>query len=198
MSYQRGMAAICLEMPDIVPRTEYSAEFHWPLVNAVTGSNVNEHSDPQARKAATNAFINAWEYGFNWNILTTLGVFGEKQTLMGRAEFAAGGVDFSNKVSSLFEDPKDVYDYDLFEAYGAHDIKTLTAEYDAHYDAECSRGLDTISMTGIYVTCMSGLIGIIGKKCPGFFLAVGNHIPANTPVDNALYYDDIYRKMAKR
>jgi len=38
----------------------------------------------------------------------------------------------------------------------------------------------------------------IGKKYPGFFLAVGNHIPANTPVDNALYYDEAYRKMAAR
>ena len=26
----------------------------------------------------------------------------------------------------------------------------------------------------------------IGKNCPGFFLAVGNHIPANTPVASAL------------
>jgi len=38
----------------------------------------------------------------------------------------------------------------------------------------------------------------IGKKYPGFFLAVGNHIPANTPVDNALFYDDAYRRMARR
>jgi uroporphyrinogen-III decarboxylase len=28
----------------------------------------------------------------------------------------------------------------------------------------------------------------IGKHCPGFFMNVGNHIPANTPVENALYY----------
>lgn len=27
----------------------------------------------------------------------------------------------------------------------------------------------------------------IGKKYPGFIMAVGNHIPANTPVENALY-----------
>lgn len=35
----------------------------------------------------------------------------------------------------------------------------------------------------------------IGKKCPCFFMAVGNHIPANTPVENALYYNDIYEKL---
>lgn len=38
----------------------------------------------------------------------------------------------------------------------------------------------------------------IGKKCPGFFMAVGNHIPANTPVDNALWYNEFYEQMAVR
>jgi hypothetical protein len=38
----------------------------------------------------------------------------------------------------------------------------------------------------------------IGKKCPGFILAVGNHIPSNTPVDNALHYNDAYLKLSKR
>jgi hypothetical protein len=38
----------------------------------------------------------------------------------------------------------------------------------------------------------------IGKPCPGFFLAVGNHIPANTPVDNVLYYMDCYQEMCRR
>ena len=30
----------------------------------------------------------------------------------------------------------------------------------------------------------------IAKDCPGFMFAVGNHIPSNVPVDNALYYFD--------
>ncbi|GHU15901.1 hypothetical protein FACS1894163_04200 [Spirochaetia bacterium] len=38
----------------------------------------------------------------------------------------------------------------------------------------------------------------IGKKYPGFFMAVGNHIPPNTPVDNVLYYYDAYVEMGKR
>jgi uroporphyrinogen-III decarboxylase len=38
----------------------------------------------------------------------------------------------------------------------------------------------------------------IGKKCPGFFMAVGNHIPSNTPVDHCLWYNDAYEKMARR
>lgn len=38
----------------------------------------------------------------------------------------------------------------------------------------------------------------IGKNCPGFFMAVGNHIPANTPVDNVLYYQQVYEEFSKR
>jgi hypothetical protein len=34
----------------------------------------------------------------------------------------------------------------------------------------------------------------IAKDCPGFFFAVGNHIPSNVPVDNALYYFDYLYK----
>jgi hypothetical protein len=38
----------------------------------------------------------------------------------------------------------------------------------------------------------------LGKDCPGYFLAVGNHIPSNTPVANCLYYDEVYRELSKR
>jgi uroporphyrinogen-III decarboxylase len=38
----------------------------------------------------------------------------------------------------------------------------------------------------------------IGKHCPGFFLAVGNHIPANTPVDACLYYNEVYQELGRR
>lgn len=38
----------------------------------------------------------------------------------------------------------------------------------------------------------------IGKKYPGFFMAVGNHIPSNTPVENAIYYNECYEKLSRR
>jgi hypothetical protein len=38
----------------------------------------------------------------------------------------------------------------------------------------------------------------LGKRCPGFFLAVGNHIPSNTPVENVLYYMRVYAELSKR
>ncbi len=30
----------------------------------------------------------------------------------------------------------------------------------------------------------------LAKSCPGFVFAVGNHIPSNVPVENALFYFD--------
>lgn len=36
------------------------------------------------------------------------------------------------------------------------------------------------------------------KHCPGFFMAVGNHIPPNIPIDNALYYFDLVNKYGRR
>ncbi len=38
----------------------------------------------------------------------------------------------------------------------------------------------------------------IGKGCPGFFMAVGNHIPPNTPADNVMYYLDVYEELSRR
>ncbi len=38
----------------------------------------------------------------------------------------------------------------------------------------------------------------IGKNCPGFFMAVGNHIPANTPADNVMYYKAVYEELSRR
>ncbi len=38
----------------------------------------------------------------------------------------------------------------------------------------------------------------IGKRYPGFFMAVGNHIPANTPIDNVLWYQESYEKLSRR
>ena len=36
------------------------------------------------------------------------------------------------------------------------------------------------------------------KDCPGYFLSVTNMIPFNTPVENALYYNQVYRELSPR
>lgn len=44
MSYEDGWAALNLEMPSRVPRTEYSAGGHWDLIREVTGQQVSARS----------------------------------------------------------------------------------------------------------------------------------------------------------
>jgi hypothetical protein len=38
----------------------------------------------------------------------------------------------------------------------------------------------------------------LGKRCPGFFMSVSNMIPANTPVESALYYNEVYEELSRR
>ena len=38
----------------------------------------------------------------------------------------------------------------------------------------------------------------IAKICPGFIMAVGNHLPANIPLDNVLYYFDLVNRYGRR
>jgi hypothetical protein len=37
-----------------------------------------------------------------------------------------------------------------------------------------------------------------GKPCPGYFMCTSGHIPPNVPVENALYYNEIYNKLRQR
>lgn len=352
MSFIDGMSAINLEMPSRVPRTEYSAEFHWALVKAVTGIGIKKSSSPEETARASSAFRKAWNYDFIWNILIHSQVFGDKRTYMGHAEYATEGSDYNNQTFSLFDDPEDALAFDAWEAYGPRDRKALVDDFNNHYRLSCRNDPDTVNMTGIYVTCVSGLIEMfgwdillsaagldphkfgqvtdryaswiqqyfdalaesespvvmihddivwtsgaflhpdwyrkyvfpnykkmfkplidsgkkilytsdgtytefiddivdcgvhglvmepttdmkyiaekygkthifvgnadtrillsgtrediynevkrcmdIGKNCPGFFMAVGNHIPSNTPVENALYYNEVYEKLSRR
>ncbi len=162
MSYQNGWAALNLEMTDRVPRTEYSAHNHWPLVQAVTGMAVNPDSGAELQSRASDAFIRAWDYGMMWSILTHNQIFGDKCTKMGHAVYAAGGVDFNGASRQLFADPEDVFRFDPFAEFGTPDQQALIAGYNAHYRQNCARQPDCVNMTGIYVTCVSGLIELLG------------------------------------
>jgi uroporphyrinogen-III decarboxylase len=38
----------------------------------------------------------------------------------------------------------------------------------------------------------------LGRDCPGYFFAVGNHIPPNVPLENAMACMEAYWEMRKR
>lgn len=162
MSYQDGISAINLEMPPRVPRTEYSAEMHWPLIEAVTGISVGNDSPAETRNRASFEFKKRWNYDFVWSILTSATIFGDMCTKMGHAEYAVNGADYNNVISCPFREPEDVLAFDPWQAYGPRDKRELTRQYEEHYRANCAATPDAVNMTGIYVTCISGLIDIFG------------------------------------
>lgn len=352
MSYENGMSALNLEMPDEVPRTEYSVENHWDAISAVTGMEVKSDSEYETKLAAMRAFFKEWDYGLLWSVLVSNQYMNGKKTSMGHAKYASEGEDFNTHVFCPFEEPEDVIDFDPLQEYGEFSVPKMIDDFNTHYRNNIKLYSDCVNMTGIYITCMSGLIEIfgwdmlllaagfdpkafgemtnrycewikpcfealaqseapvvmihddivwtegaflapawyrefvfpnykklfeplidskkkiiftsdgnytefiddiascgvngfvlepltdmqyiadkygkthsfignadtriilqgskediynevkrcmdIGKKCPGFIMAVGNHIPANTPVDNVLYYDEAYKKLRKR
>lgn len=138
MSYQDGWAAINLEMPARVPRTEYSAEGHWELISAVTGMDVSVGSSSEMKAKASHAFKQAWNYDFLWNILTYNQVFGDKYTKMGHAEYASGGTDYDNEIRQLYDDPEKALGFDPWELYGERDQSILIKEFNQHYENSCN------------------------------------------------------------
>ena len=162
MSYDDGWAALHLEAPPRIPRTEYSAQQHWDLIKAVTGIDVAYDSPPKIKTQASRAFIRAWNYGLIWSTAISRQIFGDLRTDMGHAVYAAGGVDRRDTVHCPFHSPDEVIEFDPWKAYGPCDKKEIIRHFEERYKANCENNPDAVNMTGIYVTCVSGLIEIFG------------------------------------
>ena len=166
MSYQDGWAALNLEMPSRVPRTEYSAESHWnleeglwDLVKAVTGFDVSLESPLAEREKARQAFVKQWNYGLSWNVCVFAKTdLAECRTDMGHAEYAAGGTDKSaaGDVQCPFSDPGEVLAFDPGAVYGERDQRELVRRFEQDYADLCARDPDLVNMTGSYISLMSG------------------------------------------
>ncbi|MDD5604185.1 MAG: uroporphyrinogen decarboxylase family protein [Eubacteriales bacterium] len=249
MSYKDGWAAINLNMPDRVPRTEYSAASHWELVKTVTGIDVNSKSPGPERVRAANAFKREWNYDLEWNILINNREFGDVRTKMGHATYASGGTDYDNQISCPFHDDivwtegaifhPEWYRKYVFPNYKKYLAPLLESGKKVLFTSDgCyTEFIDEIAATGVHGFVMEPITDMkyiaekygkthvfvgnadtrillngtkeqiynevkrcmdIGKSCPGFFMAVGNHIPANTPVENALYYNEVYKTLGRR
>lgn len=163
MSFQDGMDALNMKMPKKIPRTEYSCSnlFH-ALQQAVTGIEVSKDSDPATKLKAMQAFEKEWDFGIHWAVKTHAEIFKDHRTFMGHASFAEGGSDYSNKVTTPFNDSDDVLAMDFFETYGTETKESLVAGYNEHYKMRCDQHPHGVNMTGIYVTLVSGLIDCFG------------------------------------
>jgi hypothetical protein len=162
MSYEDGWAALNLEMPRRIPRTEYSADMHWDLITAVTGIDVGIDSSPDIKRKGIQALIKAWNYDFFWSTLISDPEFGIHGTDMGHAEYAAGGVDRRDTIFSPYKEPEDVLDFDPWKTLGPKDKNELIRRFEDHYRQNCAFTPDGVNMTGIYITLVSGLIGLFG------------------------------------
>jgi len=162
MSYERGIAALHLEMTDCVPRTEYSAHAHWDLIQAVTGIAVSDDSHEEVQAEASSAFVKAWDYDLMWATAISCAVFGEVRTKMGHAVYAAGGVDYSNEISSPFSEPEEVLDFDPDEQLPDWEAPQIEQMYLDQYEWSCERWPNCVNMSGIYVSLISGLIDLFG------------------------------------
>ena len=163
MSYADGWAAVNLEMPPRVPRFEPSAaHYHWALVKAVTGIDVSAGSPPELRQKAAQAFVRAWNYDIFFGAMASYGELSTKSTSMGHAEYASEGRDFDRLVQCPFQSVDEVLAFDPWETYGEKDEDELVRRFNEHFYERCRLYPDTVNMTGIYVSLMSGMIAIFG------------------------------------
>ena len=70
MSFEDGWAALNLEMPARVPRTEYSIEGHWEVLKVVTGIDVDVDSPGEVKKRARDIFVGpeGWNQPFTLDV----------------------------------------------------------------------------------------------------------------------------------
>ena len=119
MSYDRGLAALRLEMPDRIPHTEYVS--HWELVRRLTGL---DPADASQRDEAWRRFYVAAEYDFlvqqrrahSWQDRG-------RTTDMGHAEWLEDGSDRRDIVPSPFRTVEEVLAFDAAEEYGLPDFE---------------------------------------------------------------------------
>ncbi len=170
MSLQDGWAALNLEMPKRVPRTEYSVDQHWELVKVVTGRDVSVHSPDAEKRQASEAFAKAWNFDYIWSVMVSDNYMHGRKTDMGHAVYAAGGVDRREAQASPFVTPDDVFDFDPMEEYGR--LPNLEAEFTKAYENNCRRFPDAVNSSGVYITMFSGFIAAFGWEM--LLLAAGS------------------------
>jgi len=149
---------------DIVPRTEYSAHFHWDLVKKVTGIDTDRL---EFREKASSEFLKKWDYGFMWNTNIGQGQLERygKITHMGHAVYSEdreGKTDFNSETGLLFDDVDKALKLDYVKFYGEFNQNELIKEFNDNYAFYNSLFTDTLNMSGVYINTISGLTFIYG------------------------------------
>jgi hypothetical protein len=163
MSFEDGWAAINLVMPRRIPRVEFSiTEYHFDLMRAVTGIEVDPASRPEVKRRAAQAFVRTWNYDIFLAYRFSKEQLARKRTHMGHAAYAVDGSDFDAYVECPFQDPEEVFAFDPWETYGAIDKAEVTRKFEEHYLSQCALYPTAVNMTGIYISLITGLTYILG------------------------------------
>lgn len=161
MLKEMGMKALELEMTDHVCRMEYSVFGHSRLLEKVTGISVEEQKNGRWHEAFTR-FCREWDICMHWNILIGQSFLAPYITSMGHAVYAEDGKDYNDQVHELFTDEEDVYAFDPYEKLPYRTEEEIVKAFNENYKHNCDHVGDAVAMTGIYITCMSGLIDMLG------------------------------------
>ncbi len=162
MGYQETWAALNMEMPDKIPRTEFSATEHWPLIKAVTGMERDRNHSFWEKAEAARAFMQAWDFGLIWNVMVFEQYYKGRVTQMGHGEWAADGTDLDTTVHCPFNTPEEVLDYDPVAEIGLFERRKLADDFEGHYRMFQDYYPEAVNMSGTYVTLFSGLISLFG------------------------------------
>ncbi len=147
MSYERGMAALNLEKPDIIPHTQYITHPEW-----------EKHLQKKMNRPGVG-IAQLLDFDYAWSVdspPTPRGRF----TDMGHAIWQADGSDFRPSKESPFSDPEEIFAIDPFEEYGRIDVAEKTEQYQQF--ADNVRKNDWVTSGGTYRTVVSYAIDAFG------------------------------------
>lgn len=196
MSLKDGVAAMQLEMPTRIPHTEYSVERHWPVVQAVAGLPVDEHSSPADQSAASTAFQKAWNYDFQWSTQVGRDDLGGLFTEMGHAEYETGGVDFRAVGQRPFHHTSDIFSFDPHKQLPQHDIPALTRRFNQAYRHSQENNPECVHTVGTYITQISGYIDLFGWEDMLMALGEDQHAFSEMTFRYADWMMDFYEALA--
>lgn len=139
MSYERGMAALNLEMTERIPKTEYMD--HDGFILKATGLDTR-NACHQSQVGPAMARI--LDYDYIWNVYE-MPVTRGRTTKMGHAVWnEADGKD--NEVYCPFEDEEDVLSFNPVEEYGIPTKREIAEAFKKHYD----EGQNSLYPNGVY------------------------------------------------
>jgi len=158
MSYEIGMQAVNLQMPDEIPHTEYCD--HPELIRQMTGLNP---ADPDPAKAgrAWQEFYRTWKYDIVWNSCDGMDWKGRTSS-MGHAEYMENGSDYNNQIYCPFKTEEDVLNFDAVQEFGLPDVREWTEKFGRNYREGQKQTPFLVFPGGYYNTLFSACIRIFG------------------------------------